>query len=76
MDYETAIRKARYLSDLELHMLVSSKVPMVEEHIAAKLEIERRDRNRSFWCQALVARLALCLSVISLVVAGLYKIAT
>jgi hypothetical protein len=76
MDFQSAIRKARSLSDYELHQLVNSKVPWTEEHIAAKLELDRRDRNRRFWRQDLVAWLALVLSVVSLIVSGLNKLAT
>jgi hypothetical protein len=76
MDYDAAMRKARSLPDFELHLLVNSKVPMAEEHNAAKLELERRDRSRRFWRQDLVAWLALCLSIVSLVVSGLKTIAT
>lgn len=75
MDFHSAVRKARSLPDFELHLLVNSKVPMAEEHIAAKLELDRRDRNRRFWRQDLVAWLALVLSVISLIVSGVNKIA-
>lgn len=76
MDFQSAIRKARSLPEHELHLLANSKVPMAEEHIAAKLELDRRDRNRRFWRQDLVAWLALVLSVVSLIVSGLNKLAT
>lgn len=76
MDFQSAIRKARSLPEYELHLLVNSKVPMAEEHIAAKLELDRRDRNRRFWRQDLVAWLALALSIVSLIVSGLNKLAT
>lgn len=76
MDFQVAIRKVRSLPEFELHQLVNTKVPTSEEHIAAKLELERRDRNRRFWRQDLVAWLALVLSVVSLVVSGLTKIST
>jgi hypothetical protein len=74
MDYETAIKKARSLSDFELHQQVNTKVPMAEEHIAAKLELERRERCHRFWRQDLVAWLALILAIISLVVTAVNKI--
>ena len=73
MDYETAIRKAHSLTDFELHKQVNTKIPMAEEHIAAKLELERRERSRRFWRQDLVAWLALCLAIISLVVTAINK---
>jgi len=76
MDFQSAIRKVRSLPEFELHLLVNTKVPMAEEHIAAKLELDRRYRNRRFWRQDLVAWLALVLSVISLIVSGLNKLAT
>jgi hypothetical protein len=70
-DEKAALQKARWLSDFELHMAVNSKIQMSEEHIAAKLELERRDRKHRFWCQDLVAWLALGLAIISLVVSAL-----
>ena len=76
MDFQSAIRKARSLPEFELHLLVNTKIPMAEEHIAAKLELDRRDRNRRFWRQDLVAWLALVLSVVSLIVSGVNKLAT
>lgn len=45
MDEKAALEKARGLSDFELHMSVNSKIQMSEEHIAAKLELEHRERN-------------------------------
>ena len=71
MDYETAKRKARSLDDFGLLQQVHSKIPQAEEHIAAKLELESRERRRRFWRQDLVAWLALALSIISLVVSAL-----
>jgi hypothetical protein len=76
MDFQSAIRKARSLPEFELHLLVNTKTPMAEEHIAAKLELDRRDRSRRFWRQDLVAWLALVLSVVSLIVSAVNKIAT
>jgi len=76
MDFQSAIRKARSLPEFELHLLVNTKIPMAEEHIAAKLELDRRDRNRRFWRQDLVAWLALVLSVVSLIISAVNKIAT
>lgn len=74
MDYETAIKKARSLPDFELHRQVNTIIPMAEEHIAAKLELERRERGRRFWRQDLVAWLALGLAITSLVVTAVNKI--
>ena len=71
MEYEAAKKKARSLDDFELLQQVHSKIPQAEEHIAAKLELERRDRLRRFWRQDLVAWLALALSIIALVVSAL-----
>lgn len=76
MDFQSAIRKARSLPEYELHLLVNSKIPGAEEHIAAKLELDRRERKRRFWRQDLVAWLALVLSVLSLFVSGINKLAT
>ena len=68
---KAALEKARGLSDFELHMAVNSKIQMSEEHITAKLELERRERKYRFWRQDLVAWLALGLAIISLVVSAL-----
>lgn len=68
MNEKAALEKARRLSDFELHMSVNSKIQMSEEHIAAALELERRERNCRFWHQDLVAWLALVLAIFSLVV--------
>lgn len=72
-DYEAEVKKAKSLTDFDLHRAVNTKVPMAEEHIAAKLELEKRERRRRFWRQDLVAWLALVLSVISLVVSALTR---
>ena len=71
MNETAALKKARGLSDFELLKSVNSKVPMSDEHISAKLKLERRDRKHRFWRQDLVAWLALGLSIISLVVSAL-----
>ena len=71
MNEKAALKKAGGLSDFELHMAVNSKIQMFEEHIAAKLELERRERKHRFWRQDLVAWLALGLVIISLVVSAL-----
>ena len=68
MDEKAAREKAHGLSNFELHMSVNSKIQMSEEHIAAKLELEHRERNYRFWHQDLVAWLALVLAIFSLVV--------
>jgi hypothetical protein len=71
LNEKTALEKARGLSDFELHKAVNSKIQMSEEHIAANLELECRERKHRFWRQDLVAWLALGLSIISLVVSAL-----
>ena len=68
MDYKTAVKKARSLPDFELQRQVSTLIPMAEEHIAAKLELARRERRSGFWRQHLVAWLALGLATISLAI--------
>ncbi len=73
MDYEAAIKKARSLDDFELHRHVDTLIKGNVEHIAAKLELERRERHRRFWRQDLVAWLALFLAVLSLVVTAVKK---
>lgn len=70
-NYEAEVKKAKSLTDFDLHRAVNTKAPMAEEHIAAKLELEKREQCRRFWRQDLVAWLALGLSIISLVVVAL-----
>jgi hypothetical protein len=74
MDYKTAIKKAHSLPDFDLHLHVDTLVKGNVEHIAAKLELERRERRYRFWHQDLVAWLALILAIISLFVTALNKI--
>jgi len=73
MDFNAVIRQARSLPDAELLRRVHSLTPQAEEHIAAKLELERRERKRRFWRQDLVAWLALVLAVISLIVSAMKR---
>ena len=71
MDYETATKNARSLTDFDLHLHVDTLLRGNVEHITAKLELERRQRSRRFWRQDLVAWLALVLAILSLVVTAL-----
>ena len=66
-----ALKVARKMTDFELHQMVNTKMPQSELHIAAKVELERRERRHRFLNQYLVAWLALGLAVLSLVVSFL-----
>ena len=57
---------ARSLKDVDLEIIVSTKVPTSQEAIAARVELGRRERRRTFWLRDIVAWIALILSVISI----------
>jgi hypothetical protein len=58
---------ARSLKDIDLEIIVSTKVPSSQEAIAAKYELARRERRRTFWLRDIVAWVALVLAVISII---------
>lgn len=58
---------ARTLKDIDLEIIVSTKVPSSQEAIAAKFELARREKRRTFWLRDIVAWIALALSVVSIV---------
>ena len=56
----------REATDEELHRRIGAYVPDSDQFTAAKVELERRERNRTFWRKDIVAWLALALSIVSL----------
>ena len=68
MDLQEAQKRARGLSRAELHYELNDHVKISPEHIAARVELDRRERRAAFWGKYFVAWLALGLSVIALVV--------
>jgi hypothetical protein len=68
MSLEKLAQEARLLPEVELLRRTATLIPMAEEHIAARAELERRERARSFWRRDVVAWAALLLSIVSLLV--------
>ncbi|MCE5312513.1 MAG: hypothetical protein LLF86_05115 [Nitrospiraceae bacterium] len=65
MDRGQTEAKMRSLSDVDLNIIATTKVPCEERSIAQE-EIRKRERRRNFWKKDIVAWLALVLSIISL----------
>ena len=59
--------QARTLKDSDLEIIVSSKVPSSQESIAAKFELARRERRRTFWLRDIVSWIALVISIVSII---------
>jgi len=61
--------------DENLIELLHTKTPTGPLYIAAKIEYDKRVRKRDFWRKDIVAWLALCVSIISLVMSiySLYR---
>ena len=66
------VTHARSLKDIDLEIIASTKIPSSQEAIAAKYELARRERRRTFFLRDIVAWIALLLSVISIIIA-LYR---
>jgi len=66
------IEHARSLKDIDLQIIVSTKTPSSQEAIAAKYELDRRDKRRTFWLRDIVAWIALVLSIIAILI-SFYK---
>jgi predicted nucleic acid-binding Zn ribbon protein len=64
---------ARSLADNDLEIIVSTKIPMSQEAIAARVELARRERKRTFWRKDIVAWIALALSVVSIVISVFFR---
>ncbi len=62
---------ARSLSDNDLEIIRSTKVNTSMEAIAARVELDRRERRRTFWLRDIVAWIALVLSILSILISVL-----
>ena len=68
MNEKTAnlLKDVRKMTPFDVHQMVGTKTPQSELYIAAKVELERRERRDRFWRKDIVAWLALVLAIISL----------
>lgn len=66
MDAQEAERDAQAQDDKELRVRVASKSPASMAHIFAKMELERRERRKSFWRKDIVPWIAIFISLVSL----------
>jgi hypothetical protein len=64
---------ARSLSEHDLEIIVSTTRPTSQEAIAARVELARRDRSRTFWRKDIVAWIALALSILSVMLTFYFK---
>jgi hypothetical protein len=64
------LKEAGSLSDFELLRRVNTLVPMSEQHIASKIELQRRESCNRLWRTDLWAWLGFVLAVISLIVSA------
>lgn len=59
---------AHSLADIDLEIIVSTKVPMSQEAIAARVELAHRERSRTFWRRDIMAWIALVLAIVSIII--------
>ena len=66
---QTQIDRARTLPDAELHQQMGAYIPSSNQHVAAKVELGRRESHRAFWRKDIWTWIAVAVSIASLTVA-------
>ena len=73
MTLEEQAAHSRELSDIELERVLATKISTSHAAIAARAEIARRERKRTFWRKDIVAWIALVVTVVSIVIGFLLR---